>query len=108
MENLNLVKIEETTFKVDVEKSKKFKLDDILFLSGKTYEPKTDNIQKYVAFKNRDEFFEKMNIYNIDRTKDIIINDKGFFFCPLVTDMLDEAKKEVVNESTNTQEDKGE
>ena len=89
-------------------KNKKFKLDDILFLSGKTYEPKTDNTQKYVAFKNRDEFFEKMNVYNIDRTKDIIINDKGFFFCPLVTEMLDEAKKEVVNESTNTQEYKGE
>lgn len=102
-----LVKKETSKFKLDETKCKTFKFNDVLFLNGVKYEPviEEEGVQ-YIGFKTREEFFENINNYNFDVDGDVLINDKGYFFCPLKSSSCVcscKKQEEVVNESADTE-----
>ena len=106
---IKLVKTEVVDFKLNEVKCKEFDLVDILYFAGVDDKPyKGEDGPRYVAFKTRDEFIANFDNYDIDRTKKILINDKGNFFCPLKSTVTISESKEVVDEPANTEENQAE
>lgn len=105
---IEIVKTETTPFEVHEDKYKSFQFNDIMFLSGKEYQPVSNSTPRYVVFKTREEFLENVNMYDVDTTKEVLINNKGNFLCPLKASVTITESKEVINESTDTEENKAE
>lgn len=100
---IRLVKKETRDFNIDEEKCKSFDFDDIMFLTGAKYEPSSDGkYEEYIAFKTRDEFIANVADYDIDTSKKVIINEKGYFFCPLKSFSCITPNKKKNDETGNT------
>jgi hypothetical protein len=106
-----LVKQDEVEFNLQEEKCEKISHNLFRSLTGYRADEKDSiEIPKMVVFKTKEEYQSEAYKYDLDLTKEILINSKGNIFCPLKDDKTPTKSKSEENTyaTTNTQENKGE
>ena len=102
---IKLVKHEEANFNLDETKCETLSYQTLSMLTDfKVAKVDDDDKQKYVVFKTKDELFENINKYEVDTTKDILINSKGNFFCALKSPVAISKNQEDSNEPADSKE----
>lgn len=108
---VSLLKKEEVDFNLAEDKCEKLSHSMLRLLIGyKVCEHVVNENPKMVVFKTKEEYQEEAWKYDLDLTKDVLINTKGNIFCYLKdeTDPIKSQSEENTDATTDTQENKGE
>ena len=108
---VSLLKKEEVDFNLAEDKCEKLSHNMLRLLIGyKVCEHVVSENPKMVVFKTKEEYQEEAWKYDLDLTKDVLINTKGNIFCYLKdeTDPIKSQSEENTDATTDTQENKGE
>lgn len=115
---VTLLKKDEVEFNLAEEKCEKLSHNTFRMLTGykEGDSPIDSSNPKMVVFKTKEEYMEEAWKYDLDLTKEVLINAKGNIFCYLKESKRTPTKRNVedINEQntsdapTNTEENKGE
>ena len=106
---VSLLKKEEVDFNLAEDKCEKLSHNMLRLLIGyKECGHVVSENPKMVVFKTKEEYQEEAWKYDLDLTKDALINTKGNIFCYLKTDPIKSQSEENTDATTDTQENKGE
>lgn len=106
-----LVKEDMVDFNLQDEKCEKISHNLFRSLTGyRDEKPTTRQEPLMVVFKTKEEYQEEAWKYDLDLTKDVLINTKGNIFCYLKdeTNPIKSQSEENTDVTTDTQENKGE